>query len=281
MRKILWLLIMVLLFAGNPVSAQKTKTRKKARQEQTSRKPQPRWASGVSASQKSVLQALIDDMVKVTGGTFSMGATSEQGGDAYGDEKPTHKVTLSDYYMCKYEVTQALWKAVMGGNPSRFKGDNLPVEQVSWIDCKRFIEKLNSLTGLRFRLPTEAEWEFAARGGNNSRGYKYAGGNTIGDVAWYDGNSSSRTHPVGTKKANELGLYDMSGNVWEWCSDWYGSYSSSLQTNPAGPSTGSTGSNRVGRGGCWYLHAGYCRVSHRYYYYHGHSYNYLGLRLAL
>ena len=155
-----------------------------------------------------------------------MSGTSEQGSEAESDEKPTHNVTLSSYYICKYEVTQALWRAVMGSNPSYFKGDNLPVESVSWNDCQTFINRLNSYTGRNFRLPTEAEWEFAARGGNYSRHYKYSGSNYIGDVAWYGDNSGNRTHPVGTKQANELGLYDMSGNVWEWCSDWYGSYSS-------------------------------------------------------
>lgn len=175
------------------------------------------------------------DMVWVEGGTFRMGATSEQGSDAWGGEKPVHSVTLSGYYIGKTEVTQALWKAVMGSNPSEFKGDNLPVEQVSWDDCQEFIRKLNSLTGQHFRLPTEAEWEFACRGGNNSCGYKYSGSNDIDNVAWYFDNSGHKTHPVGTKAQNELGIYDMSGNVWEWCSDWYGNYSSGAQTNPKGP----------------------------------------------
>lgn len=202
-------------------------------------------------------------MMYVKGGTFTMGATSEQGSDADSDEKPTHRVTLSNFYIGKYEVTQALWKAVMGNNPSNWKGDNLPVETVSWYDCQTFIRKLNALTGKNFRLPTEAEWEFAARGGNNSRGYKYAGSNNIGDVAWYDGNSGSKTHTVGavgTKSPNELGIYDMSGNVWEWCQNWFGSYSSASQTNPAGASSGS---DRVLRGGSWDSYAGYCRSSNR------------------
>ena len=137
----------------------------------------------------------------------------------------------------------------MGSNPSRYTGDdNLPVEQVSWKDVQEFIQKLNALTGKTYRLPTEAEWEYAARGGNQSQGYKYAGSNTVGDVAWHYGNSDHKTHPVGQKQPNELGLYDMSGNVWEWCQDWYGDYSSSAQTNPTGPSSGSY---RVLRGGSW------------------------------
>ena len=217
-------------------------------------------------------------MVYVSGGTFTMGGTSEQGNDAYTDEKPTHNVTLSSYYICKYEVTQALWRAVMGSNPSKFKGDNLPVEYVSWNDCQTFINRLNSYTGRNFRLPTEAEWEFAARGGNYSRHYKYSGSNYISDVAWCGDNSGNRTHPVGTKQANELGLYDMSGNVWEWCSDWYGSYSSYSQSNPTGPNSGSF---RVYRGGSWYSHARFCRSSDRDDITPGYSDDNLGLRLVL
>ena len=201
------------------------------------------------------------EMVFVEGGTFQMGATSEQGSDAYGDEKPVHSVTLSDFYIGKYEVTQAQWKAVMGKNPSHFTGkDNRPVENVSWEDMHKFIKKLNQLTGKRYRLPTEAEWEYAARGGKKSQGYKYAGGNSIDKVAWYRDNSGDKTHPVGKKQPNELGLYDMSGNVYEWCQDWYGDYSSSAQTNPTGPSRGS---DRVLRGGGLYSFAGFCRVAHR------------------
>ncbi len=201
------------------------------------------------------------EMIAVNGGTFTMGATSEQGSDASYGEKPTHSVTMSDYYIGKFEVTQELWEAVMRSNPSFFKGSKLPVESVSWDDCQTFIRKLNSLTGANFRLPTEAEWEYAARGGNRSRGYKYSGSNNINDVAWYTNNSGSKTHTVGTKSPNELGIYDMSGNVYEWCQDWSGSYSSGSQTNPTGPSSGSY---RVLRGGSWYFNARYCRVSFRF-----------------
>ena len=217
-------------------------------------------------------------MIPVAGGTFTMGATSEQGSDTWDDEKPTHQVKLSSYYIGETEVTQALWQAVMGSNPSYYEGSNLPVENVSWNDCQEFITKLNAMTGQKFRLPTEAEWEFAARGGNNSKGYKYSGSNNIDDVAWYYGNSGSNTHAVKTKQPNELGIYDMSGNVWEWCSDWYGDYSSNARTNPTGPSTGSF---RVYRGGSWSDHARSCRVSTR----GSDSPDYrdcdLGLRLAL
>ena len=200
-------------------------------------------------------------MIKVEGGTFSMGATSEQEYDALSCEKPVHSVTLSDYYIGETEVTQELWEAVMGSNPSYFEGDNQrPVENVSWNDCQKFIKKLNRLTGKQFRLPTEAEWEYAARGGKYSRGYKYSGSNNADEVAWYDSNSGSKTHPVKTKKDNELGLYDMSGNVWEWCNDWWGCYQSNSQTNPTGPSEGEC---RVVRGGGWYNSDGGVRVSNR------------------
>ena len=219
------------------------------------------------------------EMVEVRGGTFRMGGTSEQGSDADSDDEyPVHSVTLSGYYIGKTEVTQALWKAVMGSNPSRFKGDNMPVECVSWDDCQEFIRKLNSLTSQNFRLPTEAEWEFACRGGNNSRGYKYSGSNYIDNVAWYDGISGDKTHPVATKLPNELGIYDMTGNVWEWCSDWNGKYSSGAQTNPKGPYDGSY---RVVRGGSWDDNAKGCRSSNRTCNSPGYHADYLGLRLSL
>lgn len=216
-------------------------------------------------------------MVEVGGGTFTMGATSEQGSDAWDEEKPAHEVTLSDYYIGQTEVTQALWEAVMGSNPSDSKGGNLPVERVSWDDCQVFIQKLNQLTGKQFRLPTEAEWEYAARGGRKSRGYKYAGGNNIDSVAWCDGNSGNETHPVATKQANELGIYDMSGNVLEWCSDWCGDYTSSSQSDPQGSSSGSF---RVIRGGCYYNFARNCRVSYRISNTLDYRCGYLGLRLS-
>ena len=166
----------------------------------------------------------------------------------------------------------------MGENPSKHKGDNLPVEQVSWNDCQEFIKKLNALTGKNFRLPTEAEWEYAARGGNKSRGYKYSGSNNIDDVAWYYGNSGAETHPVKSKQPNELGIYDMSGNVDEWCQDWYGDYSSATQTNPKGATTGS---RRVNRGGSWGDNARYCRSSNRRGYDPGDRIHVIGFRLVL
>ena len=217
-------------------------------------------------------------MVRVEGGTFTMGATSEMS-EPYDDEKPTHQVTLSSYSIGETEVPQALWQAVMGNNPSYFKGGNLPVENVSWDDCQTFINKLNNLTGQRFRLPTEAEWEYAARGGNRSNHTQYSGSSSLDEVAWYRSNSGSKTHPVKTKKANELGLYDMSGNVWEWCQDWDGKYSKGAQNNPTGPGSGLF---RVFRGGSWHDATRECRSSFRGSFAPGGRGNYnLGLRLAL
>ena len=235
-------------------------------------------ASGGNTISIHVKKGISIEMVKVKAGTFMMGATSErQNPDKY--EKPVHQVTLThDYYMGKYEVSQALWQAVMGSNPSEFKGDDLPVDQVSWNDSQEFISKLNSMTGRKFRLPTEAEWEYAARGGKKSRGYQYSGSSTVSDVSWYGENSGSKTHPVGTKQANELGIYDMSGNVFEWCQDWYGSYESSSQTNPTGANSGS---DRVCRGGCWFLNAWYCRSSCRNCGTPDSCSSFLGLRLVL
>ena len=223
------------------------------------------------------------EMVYVEGGSFDMGATTEQGSDAYDSEYPVHSVTLSDYYIGRCEVTQELWLAVMGSWPgtapsnSYGVGANYPAYYISWNDCQEFVAELNRLTGRTFRLPTEAEWEYAARGGNKSRHYKYSGSSNIDDVAWY-WNNSGKTHAVGTKSPNELGIYDMSGNVYEWCSDWYGSYSAGAQTNPQGPSSGTY---RVLRGGSWNYNASYCRVSNRNYNDPDFSFNGLGLRLVL
>lgn len=197
------------------------------------------------------------ELARVDAGTFTMGAMD---GENYDNEVP-HRVTLTrDFYLGKTEVTQAQWKAVMGNNPSYFKGDDLPVENVSWNDAMEFCRKLNEMgkapDGWKFTLPTEAQWEYASRGGNKSRGHKYSGSNDVGEVAWYEGNN---THPVATKGANELGLYDMSGNVWEWCLDRYDSYSGDA-TDPSGPSDGSF---RVNRGGSWRSYARNCRSADR------------------
>jgi len=241
-------------------------------------KPEPVVSSSSgSAIETITVNGVSFNMVRVDGGTFQMGATSEQK-NPLNWEKPVHRVTLSGYYIGETEVTQGLWEAVMGSNPSYYKGWDFPVEQVGWDDCQTFIQKLNQLTGRKFRLPTEAEWEYAARSGNKSRGYQYSGSNNLADVAWYDGNSSSATHAVKTKKSNEIGVYDMSGNVWEWCQDRYADYSSSAQTNPMGPSSGY---DRVLRGGGWDFDAGFCRVSARFSSPPDLRYSYLGLRLAL
>ena len=218
-------------------------------------------------------------MIRVEGGAFTMGATPEQSNDANSNERPTHRVTLSTYYIGEIEVTQELWQAVMGSNPSRFIGLKRPVERVSWDDCQAFIRRLNILTDNRFRLPTEAEWEFAARGGNNSRGNRYAGSNTISEVAWYDDNSNSETHDVAQKNHNELGLYDMSGNVLEWCQDKYDDrYRGGSETNPIGPIHGMY---NVLRGGCWSFGAERCRVSYRHSATNNYRNNLIGFRLAL
>lgn len=217
-------------------------------------------------------------MIRVEGGRFQMGSP-ESDWEAADDEKPQRWVTLDGFYIGETVVTQALWKAVMGDNPSKWRGDSRPVEYVSWEDCQCFLKQLNDITRENFRLPTEAEWEYAARGGRKSQGYKYAGSNDINKVAWYDKNSENKTHPVKKKLANELGVYDMSGNVFEWCQDWKDAcYDSFAQTNPIGPSSGST---RVNRGGGCDYGSEFCRVACRF----GDTSDYraedLGLRLVL
>ena len=223
------------------------------------------------------------NMVLVKSGTFYMGAQKDDPNapnydeEAWSREAPVHEVTLSSYYIAESEVTQDLWMAVMGSNPSHFVGGLRPVEQVTYYDCQNFINKLNQMTGLNFRFPTEAEWEFAARGGNESHGYKYSGSDIIDDVAWYSADGK-KTGDVMTKKANELGIYDMSGNVMEWCSDVFADYSSEPQTDPTGPSTGV---DRVVRGGCCLSNATYCRVALRNFLHPGGVSYGRGMRLAL
>ena len=236
---------------------------------------EPEPEPGTTSGNTFTVNGVSFTMVLVEGGTFQMGSNDSEALDR---EKPVHQVTLSSFSIGQTEVTQELWEAVMGNHDSYFKGSKLPVEQVSWNDCQAFITKLNALTGRNFRLPTEAEWEFAARGGNSSQGFKYAGSDNIGDVAWYQSNCSSKTHDVATKRPNELGIYDMSGNVWEWCQDWYSSYTSSAVYDPTGPSSGS---KRVYRGGSWYLEPKYNRVSARANDEPSTSNGNLGFRLAL
>jgi formylglycine-generating enzyme required for sulfatase activity len=220
------------------------------------------------------------ELITVQGGTFTMGWLEERDGpEGYDWEKPAHQVTVSSFKIAKYPVTQKQWVALMDSNPSYFKGDeNLPVERVSWHDAQEFIAKLNEVTGKNYRLATEAEWEYAARGGNKSGNFKYSGSNDIDEVAWYRENRDNKTHPVGTKKANELGINDMSGNVWEWCNDWYAEYTVESQTNPQGPAEGSY---RVDRGGSWFHVPLYCRVACRDYDTPEARYYFIGFRLVL
>ena len=218
-------------------------------------------------------------MVTVDAGSFMMGATEEQGSDAYEWESPVHQVTLTSYMIGETEVTQELWLAVMGTNPSKHTGDlQKPVDNVNWNDCQEFIGRLNELTGKSFRLPTEAEWEYAARGGDKGHGYKYAGSDNIDDVGWISSNAESTTHPVACLQPNELSLYDMTGNVDEWVADYWGDYTSASQTNPTGPENGT---DRVYRGGSWYGSARASRVSYRYHRSPTYLRGTMGLRLAL
>jgi formylglycine-generating enzyme required for sulfatase activity len=218
---------------------------------------------------KAKIEKLLE-FVKVEGGAYTMG--SEELEDA-----TPHEVELSSFSIQRTEVTQELWQAVMGSNPSEDKSwKDSPVTNVSWEDCQAFIKKLNSITGKKYRLPTEAEWEYAARGGKQSKGYKYAGSDNLDEVAWYGGNSNQKIHPVAEKKPNELGLYDMSGNVLEWCNDWYGEYRLKLKNNPLGPDNGNF---RVIRGGSWSDNAGYCLVADRDRGYPDNWYDYRGFRL--
>ena len=230
--------------------------------------------SGFKANSTSGRGILSIEMVFVEGGTFTMGSPS--GG--YDNERPTRQVTLGSFNIGKYPVTQGQWEAVMDKNPSSFlNGDDYPVERVSWNEVQTFISKLNAATGKNYRLPTEAEWEYAARGGNRSREYVYSGGNNVDSVAWHSGNSGGRTRPVAAKAPNELGIFDMSGNVWEWCSDVYEIYPSVAQTDPQGPSDGKY---RVYRGGGWGNAAGYCRITSRYFYVPSNRGYDIGFRLA-
>ncbi len=217
---------------------------------------------------------IVDNFVRVPGGCFQMGDTF---GDGSNDERPVHDVCVKDFAISKYDVTQRQWLQVMGNNPSNFTscGDDCPVEQVSWNDVQEFISKLNSQLGSNFRLPTEAEWEYAARTGGKHE--KYSGSDNVNEIAWYSSNSGSQPHPVGQKQPNGLGIYDMSGNVWQWVSDRYGTYPSFRQQDPQGPSSGS---KHVFRGGCWYNNIEDVRATNRFYHSPDHRFNNLGFRLV-
>lgn len=236
--------------------------------------------AGTSSCESFNVRGVTFNMIYVEGGAFLMGATEEQDGVATNKEYPVHPVTLSSYYIGQTQVTQALWESVMGTNPSVNRGNGQqPVENITWYDCQDFISKLNDLTGREFRLPTEAEWEYAARGGKFSHAYKYAGSDNTDEVAWHDTNSNDCSQPVASKMPNELGLYDMSGNVWEWCNDYFGTYPSEPQINPQGPETGN---KKVMRGGSYFSSVDYGRVSNRFappsLLFKAHP---LGIRLAL
>lgn len=235
--------------------------------------------SSKELEQLRIFQELESDMIFVQGGSFTMGATREQESEAWDDEKPAHQVTLNSFYICKFEVTQELWQAVMGNEETlKLTEKKKPIFGVNYEMCIRFLYKLNSMTGKNYRLPTEAEWEYACRGGNQGRGYKYSGSNNVSDVAWFSGNAHSKVFNVGMKLPNELGLYDMSGNVWEWCSDSWGEYDKKSQINPKGPNSGE---RMVLRGGSCAWDAFNCRVSRRFNassFYDGSDY---GFRLAL
>lgn len=215
-------------------------------------------------------------MVLVKGGTFKMGDTF---GDGKKEEKPVRSVTVDDFYISKFEITQEQWREMMGASPSHYSGcDKCPVERVSWHEVQEFIKKLNLLTGKKYRLPTEAEWEYAARGGEKTRGLRYAGHNNINFVSWYTVNSGSKTQPVGQLQPNELGLYDMSGNVWEWCNDWAGDYPNRPEFNPQGPGSGEL---KVVRGGSWFGYIAGNRVCSRGFDDPSNGRSYIGFRLVL
>ena len=223
----------------------------------------PKPAIALNVSLADISRSIESKMVRVEGGSFAMGCHDEKDTSCYYWEKPEHEVKVNTFYMNKYVVTQRDWEAVVGTKPW-FSKDcaDCPVEAVSWYDAQVFINKLNQLTGIYYRLPTEAEWEYAAHGGTKSRGYKFAGGNNAEMVAWYDLNSKEKSHPVGQKLPNELGLYDMSGNVWQWCSDWFDEkyYSNSPVENPAGPRLEVY---RSCRGGSWWSSTKDCRIVNR------------------
>lgn len=242
------LLVLLIMFKVqaqlNPQDLQRTGS------ERSSSKGINNQGNSIPVLNTKILNSFSENMVEVEGGTFIMGCKDDQGKDCNENEKPAHKVSVTSFKISKYEVTRAQWRAVMGNYSPMFKGcDQCAMENVSWNKLKLFIDKLNTQTGRRFRLPTEAEWEYAARGGNKSQGFQYSGSNDLDKVAWYNGNSN-KTKPVGKKQPNELGLYDMTGNLEEWCADWYEEkyYENSPDKDPQGPAAGQT---KVIRGGSW------------------------------
>ena len=239
-------------------------------------------AASLAETREFTVKGVTFKMVKVEGGTFTMGATAEQGTEAQLNEKPAHEVTLPDYYIGQTEVTQTLWKAVMDYNPSYTQWPECPVDKVSWNECKDFVAALTELTGLPFRLPTEQEWEYAARGGKYSKGYKYAGSDNLEEVAWFVANADEKSHPVASKKPNELGIYDMSGNVYEWCEDKYLMYDGSEpEYSQKMLKSDKKREFHIERGGCWNYGPTMCRTAYRHAGNYTHMYAYDGLRLAL
>lgn len=243
----------------------------------SSKKIKMAWSRNTTPFQKQAIEMLLQELIYVEGGTFMMGCTKEQ--DLCEEaEFPAHQVTLSSYYIAKHEVFQLLWLETMGYNPTVHKNNKYPISNVSWDECQDFIKKLNHITSLHFALPTEAQWEYAAKGGNKSKNTIFSGSDKIEKVAWYKDNARSLYHVVGTLAPNELGIHDMSGNVWEWCSDYYGPYTSNPLINPKGPATGI---NRVYRGGSWLDNMNYTRISNRNCGRADYKMNCIGLRLVL
>ena len=233
----------------------------------------------LSQKQIRVFSKMLENMIFVDGGTFIMG-TENNDYRQNQDNTPAHLVEIEPFFICRYEVTQDEWELVTGSNPSEFQGANLPVENISWEDCQVFINKLNDMTGMDFRLPSEAEWEYAAQGGKYSLHYNYAGSEYPKSVAWYADNSKAKTHQVGKKRPNELGIYDMSGNVSEWCRDYYefSFYQHSPSLNPTGPEKGQ---NKVVRGGAWMMNENYINIKYRAVYPTNEKNSSIGLRLAM
>lgn len=258
--------------SGNQLLKINLLSNRKANQ-QTDKEQQPKVSDAATITEDTFAIEIALDMVLIKGGTFQMGSN---------DEKPIHSVTLNDFYICKYEVTQQQWRTIMGSNPPKLANEgcnNCPVEQVSWEDVQEFIKKLNQRTGSNYRLPTEAEWEYAARGGTKSKNYAYSGTNSIEDAGWFQKNSERKTHPVGKKKPNELGLYDMTGNVWEWCQDWFSKsyYSESPVNNPVNLTENEY---RVIRGGAADTKSERSRVTDRDAYKSSNKGNFVGFRIV-
>ena len=244
----------------------------------SSKKFKMAWSRNTTALQKQAIEVLLQEFIYVEGGSFMMGCMKKEENLCEEAEFPAHKVTLSPFFIAKYEVVQLLWLETMGYNPTVHKNNKYPVTNISWDECQEFIKKLNHITSLQFALPTEAQWEFAAKGGNKSKNTIFSGSDKIEKVAWYKDNARSLYHVVGTLAPNELGIYDMSGNVWEWCSDYYAPYSSDHLINPKGPSSGI---NRVYRGGSWLDNMNFTRISNRNCGRADYKMNCLGLRLVL